>query len=55
MAAVPKTRISRRRKKNRRSQHTLEKKKWQECPKCGEAKLPHKACPNCGYHHARKK
>ena len=24
------------------------------CPECGEATLPHHACPNCGYYKGRK-
>ncbi|MFN3270481.1 MAG: 50S ribosomal protein L32 [Candidatus Kapaibacteriota bacterium] len=24
------------------------------CPQCGAAKLPHRACPECGYYNGRK-
>jgi large subunit ribosomal protein L32 len=24
------------------------------CPECGEAKLPHHACPSCGYYKGKK-
>jgi large subunit ribosomal protein L32 len=54
MAAVPKTRISKRRRDNRRSKDLEEKKNYQECPACSGPMLPHKECPTCGYHHARK-
>lgn len=24
------------------------------CPRCGEVKLPHRVCPNCGYYKDRE-
>ncbi len=24
------------------------------CPSCGEPKLPHRACPHCGFYNGRK-
>ncbi|HAM14329.1 MAG TPA: 50S ribosomal protein L32, partial [Eggerthellaceae bacterium] len=24
------------------------------CPQCGEVKLPHRVCPNCGYYKDRE-
>ena len=24
------------------------------CPQCGEVKLPHRVCPNCGYYKNRE-
>jgi len=48
MGAVPKSRISRRRRGNRRSQQALEPRHLILCPNCGELALPHCVCPSCG-------
>ncbi|MFW5652763.1 MAG: 50S ribosomal protein L32 [Planctomycetota bacterium] len=45
----PTHRISPGRKRRRRSHHALERKQVDVCPNCGEVKLPHCACSNCGY------
>lgn len=37
------------RKRTRRSHHALEAVHLIACPQCGQAKLPHGGCGNCGY------
>jgi large subunit ribosomal protein L32 len=50
VAAVPKSKISNRRRKNKRSHHALVLKALVTCPHCGEKKLPHRVCLACGYY-----
>lgn len=51
--AHPKHRISKERKRRRRSHHALTPANLSECPNCGEQKLPHHACNHCGYYRGR--
>jgi len=46
---VPVTRKSKMRKRTRRAHHGLRPVHLIACPRCGQAKLPHAACGNCGY------
>jgi large subunit ribosomal protein L32 len=46
---VPVTRKSKSRKRTRRSHQALSPVHLIACPQCGQAKLPHAACGNCGY------
>jgi large subunit ribosomal protein L32 len=46
---VPVTRKSKMRKRTRRSHLALRPIQLVLCPQCGQAKLPHAACGNCGY------
>jgi large subunit ribosomal protein L32 len=39
----------------RRSHHRLKAVNYSICSKCGQAKLPHAACENCGYVNPRIK
>lgn len=48
--AHPKHRISKERKRRRRSHDSLTAVSLSECPNCGEQKLPHQACRHCGYY-----
>lgn len=53
--ANPKRKISRSKRDKRRAQW-LSKMRAQSlvvCDHCGEKKLPHHACPNCGYYRGR--
>ena len=46
---LPVTKKSKMRKRTRRSHLALTPKQLMACPKCGQAKLSHAACGNCGY------
>ena len=46
---VPAFRTSTSRKRKRRSHLALKPTNSVLCPNCGSAKLPHRACPACGY------
>ncbi len=46
--AVPKQKQSHSRSTKRRSQHKAANPGTQSCPSCGEARLPHRVCSNCG-------
>jgi large subunit ribosomal protein L32 len=45
----PVMKISKSRKRKRRSHHALRPIHYVRCPQCGNAKLPHCACDNCGF------
>ncbi|HEU5140422.1 MAG TPA: 50S ribosomal protein L32 [Bacillales bacterium] len=46
--AVPKRRTSTTRKKKRRTHYKLRVPGMVECDNCGEYKLSHRVCPECG-------
>ena len=49
--AVPKRRVSKtRRDKRRSSVWKLETPALSKCTQCGELKMPHRVCGNCGYY-----
>jgi large subunit ribosomal protein L32 len=50
---VPARRKSKARTRAGRSHHALRPANTQACPRCGKAKLPHRACANCGYVNAK--
>ncbi|MCL2080102.1 MAG: 50S ribosomal protein L32 [Oscillospiraceae bacterium] len=53
--AVPKSKVSKARRDKRRSSHwKLEEPNQSKCPKCGELKLPHRACSACGTYNGRE-
>jgi large subunit ribosomal protein L32 len=51
--ANPKRRHSKSRKNKRRAHHFLTAPNVMRCPNCQEMKLPHQACPHCGYYRGR--
>jgi large subunit ribosomal protein L32 len=46
---LPVQRISKSRKRKRRSHQALKPIHYVRCPQCAGAKLPHVACGNCGF------
>ncbi len=52
--AVPKRRTSHSRKNKRRSHWKLAVPALVECPKCREARMPHRVCPSCGFYKGRE-
>jgi large subunit ribosomal protein L32 len=52
--AVPKRRTSKSKKRKRRTHYKAVRPTLNPCPKCGEARRPHVACPNCGYYAGKK-
>ena len=52
--AVPKSKISRSRRGQRRSHDSLNTINAIECPNCGEMKLAHNICPACGYYDGKE-
>ncbi|RJP74922.1 MAG: 50S ribosomal protein L32 [Candidatus Zixiibacteriota bacterium] len=51
---VPKRRQSTTRRDKRRTHFKLVAATVMACPSCGEAKQPHRVCPNCGFYRKRK-
>jgi large subunit ribosomal protein L32 len=48
--ANPKRRHSHARGAKRRTHYTYDAPTYQTCSHCGQPKLPHHVCPNCGYY-----
>ena len=46
--AVPKRKVSKARRDKRRANWKISLPGIVKCPKCGEFKLPHRICKNCG-------
>lgn len=46
---LPKQRVSRTRRNKRRANIRLRAAHTVMCPNCGNSRLPHAACGNCGY------
>ncbi|MEJ5330798.1 MAG: 50S ribosomal protein L32 [Desulfobaccales bacterium] len=51
--ALPKRRHSPTRRNKRRSHYRLSLPHLSVCPKCNEPRLPHRACPACGFYKGR--
>src|ERR1700733_11396932 len=50
----PKRRHSKARTGSRRAHDSLKSHSLSECPNCHERKMPHRACPKCGYYKGRE-
>jgi len=51
--ALPKRKHSKSRRDKRRTHQKVEAPNVITCPQCGEPKLPHHMCPDCGYYKDR--
>ena len=51
--AVPKRKTSKARRDKRRTHKKNEAPNLTTCPQCGEAMVPHRACPSCGAYRGR--
>ncbi len=51
---VPKKHKTRSGRDQRRSHHALSPAQLAKCSNCGNATMPHHACPNCGFYKGRK-
>ncbi len=52
--AVPKKRHSKARTRKRNANWKADAPSTVECPQCGEAKLPHRVCPECGWYNHKQ-
>lgn len=49
----PKRKLSKSRRDKRRTHQKASLPTLSKCSQCGELKLSHRACPNCGYYNKR--
>jgi large subunit ribosomal protein L32 len=54
MPPLPKQKQSRTRRNKRRTHHAIKPSNTVQCSNCGEMRLPHRVCPNCGYYKGRE-
>lgn len=54
MGPLPKRKVSRRRKYNRRSHDSLVPAHLVKCDECGNYKPSHQVCPHCGTYKGRE-
>jgi large subunit ribosomal protein L32 len=50
MTPLPKRKTSKGRRDRRRAHDFLTSRKLVQCSNCGEMRLPHHVCPNCGHY-----
>lgn len=54
MPPLPKKKHSRTRRDKRRTHDALTPANLVQCSNCGEMRLPHRVCPNCGHYKGRE-
>jgi len=54
MTPLPKRKSTSGRRDRRRAHDALKTRNSVTCPNCGEPRLPHHVCPNCGYYQGRE-
>ncbi|NUM44166.1 MAG: 50S ribosomal protein L32 [Anaerolineales bacterium] len=54
MAPLPKRKLSKGRRDRRRAHDALKARNIVQCSNCGQMRLPHRVCPNCGYYQGRE-
>lgn len=54
MPPLPKQKQSRTRRDKRRTHDSLKASNLVQCSNCGEMRLPHRACPDCGFYKGRE-
>ncbi len=54
MGALPKKKITRAQRGRRQTAYKLKPVHAASCQRCRSAKLPHTACPQCGYYRGRQ-
>ncbi|HIB03559.1 MAG TPA: 50S ribosomal protein L32 [Candidatus Marinimicrobia bacterium] len=51
--ALPKRKQSKARSRKRRTHWKTKEATISSCSQCNQPKMPHRACPNCGYYRGR--
>ena len=54
MTPLPKRKVSPGRRDRRRAHDALKARNVVVCPNCGEPRLPHRVCSNCGHYQGRE-
>ena len=54
MTPLPKRKVSNGRRDRRRAHDALQARNMVACSNCGEMRLPHRVCQNCGHYKGRE-
>ncbi|MCW5873737.1 MAG: 50S ribosomal protein L32 [Anaerolineales bacterium] len=54
MTPLPKRKTSKGRRDRRRAHDALQARNTVTCSNCGQMRLPHQVCANCGYYKGRE-